>query len=233
MSGTPQNNSQPPGHRQPPEIDPPLADDQRWFAYELHDGLLQWIVGARMLAQAALATAAETDSISIEKHREIIARIKVLLDKAAEEGRSLIRFVDRPTDEAVDIGTQLQQFCDLAISRSQSVNAPTIELIQEGPRWPTLSIRRAWSVLRILQQAIQNAIAHSQADRIEVQLGWSDPQTLSARVIDQGIGFDSTAKFPNHFGLSTMKHRAAMCRGKLEIVTAPGQGCQVHLTLPL
>lgn len=231
MSSNSSNNAMPPND-DPPEVAPPAADDGRWFAYELHDGLLQWVIGARMQAQAALAAATEADSITINKHRECLSNIKTLLDMAAEEGRSLIRFIDEVRDAPVDLHQQLEQFCESVVFRLRLPNSPRVELTHEPPAWPRLSTRQAWSVFRILQQAIQNAIVHSQADRIEVHLSRGDLPTLTATVSDAGVGFDTSAQYPNHFGLRAMQHRAKTCRGSLAITSAPGQGCRIQLTVP-
>ena len=49
-------------------------------------------------------------------------------------------------------------------------------------------------------------------------------------VSDDGVGFEPTANYPGHFGLTSMRERAAACGGQLTITSAPGQG--TRLTVP-
>ena len=67
--------------------------------------------------------------------------------------------------------------------------------------------------------------------RVERLDGW-----VRVSVEDDGRGFDAARiDAPNglHFGLQGMRERAEGVGGKLEIVTAPGQGTQVMALLPL
>ena len=89
-------------------------------------------------------------------------------------------------------------------------------------------------VIRIVQEALNNVRKHAQVDRarvcVECKEGW-----LCVSVHDEGRGFDPASfATPNglHFGLRGMRERAGGLGGKLEIVTAPGQGTSVIVLLP-
>jgi signal transduction histidine kinase len=78
---------------------------------------------------------------------------------------------------------------------------------------------------RIAQEAVNNALKHSNATRIEVRLDRSN-DTLELSVRDFGKGL--TPEAPNHgLGMQTMRHRAQLIGGKLTVLNAPDGGAQI------
>ena len=51
-------------------------------------------------------------------------------------------------------------------------------------------------------------------------------------ITDNGRGFDRAVQRPGHFGLQSMRERAAAIGGVLTLVTAEGLGTQVHIRVP-
>lgn len=91
----------------------------------------------------------------------------------------------------------------------------------------------ALCVFRITQEALQNVAKHAHADSAIVELSRYDGH-LRLHVSDTGIGIDP-ARTQGHSGLGllSMKERARLCGGHVEIGSAPGQGASVTLTVPL
>lgn len=85
-------------------------------------------------------------------------------------------------------------------------------------------------VLRILQEALSNAVKHARASRIEVHAARRGGQVLFA-LVDDGIGFASSARVPNHYGLSGMDSRARKLGAQLHIDSAPACGTGVVLEI--
>ena len=91
-------------------------------------------------------------------------------------------------------------------------------------------------VYRILQEAMNNVAKHSEADRVHISLVKFGNE-LKLNVQDNGCGFDfeiisSNPNPMSGYGLSNMRDRAEICGGKLEIVSKPGAGTTIQLTLP-
>src|SRR5699024_3080331 len=80
------------------------------------------------------------------------------------------------------------------------------------------------TVLRIVQGALGNAVAHAHADRVVVTLTYSAAHAV-VDVADDGRGFDPTAVRPSaesdSFGLDVMRARAAAVGGTLTVDSAP------------
>ncbi|MED4455322.1 sensor histidine kinase [Metabacillus fastidiosus] len=91
------------------------------------------------------------------------------------------------------------------------------------------------SIYRILQELLNNADKHSDATNVAIHM-WEDNQRLHIDYRDNGKGFNLEIfnKQTNHIhmGLSGLKERILSLHGKVEFISAEGQGLQVHITLP-
>src|SRR6202007_703654 len=87
---------------------------------------------------------------------------------------------------------------------------------------------------RIAQEAITNAVRHANATQIDVDLGRKTGK-LRLQVRDDGRGFDaeSTQAQTVGLGLIGIKERAALVGGRTRIMSSPGKGTTVDVTLPL
>jgi signal transduction histidine kinase len=100
-----------------------------------------------------------------------------------------------------------------------------------GEDFPSVPLGETGTELsRIIQEAITNARRHSGAKRISVSLKMKGSDLL-AEVSDDGRGFGPNA--PAGVGLSSMRERAAVIGGELEIQSEPGQGTRVRSRVPL
>jgi signal transduction histidine kinase len=91
------------------------------------------------------------------------------------------------------------------------------------------------NLLRIAQEAVTNAVKHSQASQVRIRLGM-ERRKLSLQVADNGRGFEQKEAFSEmggHFGLLGMRERAERLGGELQLHSEPGQGTQVKVTVPL
>jgi signal transduction histidine kinase len=82
------------------------------------------------------------------------------------------------------------------------------------------------------QEAFHNVIRHAQAKHVRVRLEVCDDD-LVWEVRDDGRGFDPAGSFPGHYGLRSLRERAAQAGGECEITSAPGAGTCVRAKLPL
>jgi DNA-binding NarL/FixJ family response regulator/signal transduction histidine kinase len=91
------------------------------------------------------------------------------------------------------------------------------------------------ALLRIAQEAINNARKHSGARRVRVGLQYG-PEEVTLLVEDDGAGFDAHApRTPGPeggYGLFGMDERARLIGGTLEIDSTPGWGTRIRMMLP-
>jgi signal transduction histidine kinase len=87
--------------------------------------------------------------------------------------------------------------------------------------------------LRIGQEAINNAVKHARANRIDVALNF-DTRNVRLSVRDDGRGFDPSQQIADgHFGLLGMRERAEQIGGVMSVHSAVEGGTQIAVDVPL
>jgi signal transduction histidine kinase len=81
------------------------------------------------------------------------------------------------------------------------------------------------------REALANSVKHSGASTTWVRVQ-ALPGRVQLEIEDDGRGFDAEAAFAGHFGLESMRARAAEIGGRLTISTAPGKGTVVRVETP-
>ncbi|HXF12577.1 MAG TPA: PAS domain S-box protein [Terriglobales bacterium] len=88
-------------------------------------------------------------------------------------------------------------------------------------------------LLRVLQEALNNAVKHSGAKRIEVRLTETS-EGIHLSVSDSGRGFDmEAAKHGRGLGLTSMQDRVRLVHGSIVIDSQPMRGTTIHVRVPL
>jgi signal transduction histidine kinase len=91
------------------------------------------------------------------------------------------------------------------------------------------------SLFRIVQEATNNALRHAHATSIDVTLTMR-PGDVRASIRDDGSGFDvaearARSLRTRRLGLASMRERAALHGGALDVVSAPGRGTHVRVSV--
>lgn len=196
-----------------------VVQERNRLARELHDSLTQTLFSMKLAAETA-NTLIESDAGAA---RAEIERLQELAKTASSEMRSLI-FELRPPELEVDgLATTIRKHVD-ALRRVHDVS---IELHHEGQ--PQLDPRREKELLRIVQEALNNALRHAAARKIVVEL-LSGGGKVKAAVTDDGRGFDPAAPVSaRSFGLTSMRERAAALDATLVVSSEPGRGTTVSV----
>jgi signal transduction histidine kinase len=89
----------------------------------------------------------------------------------------------------------------------------------------------------LIEEAVNNARKYAEASTIGVQAGRQN-NMLVVRIIDNGKGFDADAVNAGYdkrgsFGMVNMRERAELLDGSLQLKSAPGQGTQITVFIPL
>jgi signal transduction histidine kinase len=98
---------------------------------------------------------------------------------------------------------------------------------------PALSNTVSLTLFRILQESLHNALKHSEAREVKVELGCASSEVY-LRVSDSGIGFDPESKSSQAgLGLVSMRERVRLINGKIEINSKPMGGTSIYVRVPL
>jgi signal transduction histidine kinase len=198
-----------------------ILSERNRVALELHDVVSQKLFSLVLAAEAA-ATMLERDRGAAGAQ---IARTGELAREALEELRALILEL-RPADlerdgldgalrKHVEVLRQIHRV-DIDLDLAAGVSAG------DGGR--------DGEILRIAQEAIQNALRHAGAGRVSVRLAAGNGGVV-LEVADDGVGFDPADPElrSKRLGLTSMEERAERLRGRLEIRSAPAAGTTVRL----
>ena len=196
--------------------------ERRRIAGDIHDDALQHL--AVTLLQLELA---EKGSDPFKGER--LAEIKQNLRAAVESLRRVL-FETRPPllDEAglvAAIRIYLRQIASESSFRHEIRSTLTREPVGE--------VRTV--AYRIVQEAVTNIRKHAGAKMVSVTL-MDDGDGILVHVLDDGRGFtrkDVTRAGRSHIGLLSMRERAELAGGWLEIDSTPGSGTTVAFWLPL
>jgi signal transduction histidine kinase len=173
----------------------------------------------------AAATLIERDSSCAGAE---VRKLQELAQRALEEMRSLV-FELRPAELEADglVPTLRKQIGVLC-----RVYGANIGLQVRGGRRLDPAVER--EVFRIVQEALNNAIKHAEADKVQVRLAMRNG-VFRASVGDDGVGFDPSdpALRGRHLGLTTMSERAEALGGALTVRARPGRGTTVELEVPV
>ena len=132
-----------------------------------------------------------------------------------------------------DVGSS-ESFVAVVRSVASRIAPDRIEVVEHNP--PT-SLRAGTEieVLSIVREAIANALAHAGSRaRIKVAISRS-AGGIEVQVEDDGAGFDPIAESvrKGHFGLWSMRERAARIGARLDVMSREGRGTRVRLLLPI
>jgi signal transduction histidine kinase len=78
------------------------------------------------------------------------------------------------------------------------------------------------------REALANVVKHAHAKSAVVRIE-DRPESVLLEIADDGRGFDATARRPGHFGLESMRGRAAAIDGDLTIESEAGGGTVVRV----
>jgi signal transduction histidine kinase len=200
-----------------------LAERNR-IAREIHDNLAQDILGISVqleLVARLMPAAAETAKGHLD-------RARMLVRNSMTEARRYVWDLRSQELQKKDLPAALRDTTKRLTAESK------IETVVEvaGPLRP-LPVEVETNLLRIGQEAINNAVKHARANRIEVGLNF-ETRKVQLSVRDDGRGFDPREQIADgHFGLLGMRERAEQIGGVLSIDSAPERGTQIAVDVPL
>lgn len=101
------------------------------------------------------------------------------------------------------------------------------------PITASLSDEQTTAIYRVMQELITNALKHSEASRVTLEIGQQEG-ALHIRYADDGKGMETdTVLSSDRLGIRGISERILMLGGDVSIQSAPGQGTRVRCSVPL
>lgn len=193
------------------------------IARELHDDVTQQLALLAMeLDQWDQSTSHDAD------FREHIRHAKRRISEIGEDVQELSHQLHSSKLEYLGLAAAAKGLSK-EISRNNRVR---VDFTEVGvPR--TLPNEVSLALFRILQEALHNAVEHSEAKDVDVRL-WEESNELHLTVKDLGKGFDPLSAMQGAgLGLTSMRERARLVNGNIAIESKPMQGTTIHVRVPL
>ena len=200
-----------------------ITEERQRLARELHDAVSQQLFAISMTATAVKRTLDK----DFEKAKRQVELIEEMAAVAQSEMRALLLHL-RPVH--LD-GRRLPQALEALVGElRQKVPGMAIVLDME----PQLKIlpEAEDHLFRIVQEALSNTLRHAKASRMDIVLR-QDQGELRLMMRDDGVGFDMEEKKQTSYGLLTMEERVHEMGGAMTLRSAPGEGTEIDIRVPV
>jgi signal transduction histidine kinase len=194
------------------------------MAREIHDTLLQGVTGIALQLGVVLPqvrTSPDAAAATLE-------RIVELALATSREARQAVWDIRPVALDENDFARAVE-----AAARQVAADAPTAVHVSVSGHVCPLPVKHQAVVLRIVREAVANAVRHAQARSIRLQLRYG-ARRLHVAVADDGRGFVVQTDFHSyegHWGLLGMQERASALGGALAVRSTPARGTTVTLVL--
>ena len=204
-------------------------EERRMIAYDLHDGLIQRLVGARMQLSNFNRQREDGNEGDCEKAKKSFQRATQHLSDAIIEGRHIIEGLRPALLDDLGLIPALQELADKVAEEMHC--ALTFNANLDDERLPAAVEITAF---RITQEALNNSRKYSQSKTLQITIV-RQKNHLEIVIQDWGSGFDAAeVQQKRHcVGLTGMQERAHLLGGECIITSAPAQGTVVKAILPV
>jgi signal transduction histidine kinase len=201
------------------------VEERRRIARDLHDSVSQALFSTVLHTRTAEKALGQESTEASERATHSLSAIAELTRSVQTEMRALMFELRR---DPVHDG--LVAALGRHAAGVRDVDVPTIEVVGPAGRL-ALSQEVETQLYGIGREALANVVKHAGASAALVRVEARREQVL-VEVRDNGRGFDPSVGRPGHFGLDSMRTRAAEIGGRLTIASAPGMGTVIRVRVP-
>lgn len=200
-----------------------LQEERHRLARELHDSVSQQLFAATMMLSALNEQAAK-NQVS-EPFQKQLNTVENIINASQSEMRALLLHL-RPINLE---GKSLRKGIEQLLIELQTK-------IQIGLVWEVEDVHLQSGIedhlFRIVQELLSNTLRHAKASTLEVYLKQVE-QTISLKMIDDGIGFDTKEGKVGSYGLQNIRERVTGMGGTCRIISFVGKGTSVEIKIPV
>jgi signal transduction histidine kinase len=201
--------------------------ERRNVARDLHDGVVQDLIGTSFLVEGARASLGAGDATRADT---LLGQMAESVRSSVQALRSTLIVVYPPTLAEDGLAQALDDLAQPLRTRGMDV---TVEDRVDQPL-PGLAAKATY---RVAQEALRNVGRHSHASTVSIQT-YVAAGRLCLVVRDDGVGLGpevqaSLGRAQGHLGLRTLADAAHEVHGYLEVNTAPDRGTEIRWEIPL
>jgi len=189
-------------------------EERRRFSRELHDGI----------GQSLFSLLIQLDGILSDEPREDLQKLRSNISGIMEEVRTLAWELRPSVLDDLGVVPAIRTYLD------NYTKYCGIRIGFENELRGRLGIQSETVIYRVIQEALTNIMKYSQTDEAVVRI-LDRGDAVEVQVEDRGKGFSNETKGKG-VGLFSMEERAKSIGGQLEVISAPGEGTRVTLSVP-
>lgn len=217
--------------------------EREYILQELHDTAIQDIfaceLGLMGIIDELPADADEAGIAAFESHRvrALRRRLSACLEYAQEANLNMRKILNERSARRWDGLALASSLVDAEIASHAKVSSVPVVPIVSGDA--EIGGNLARTVRMFVHECLCNVRKHARAEHVVVYLGVKD-DILSLCVEDDGVGFDPSSlaalgavgEAP-HFGLANLEEAVRLVGGRVDVESAPGEGCAVRARIRL
>ncbi len=186
---------------------------------ELHDNINQILTTTKLYLDMALTEKDISEELTIKSHENISTVI--------EEIRILSKSLVPPSLGDIGLKEAVSEMIDnLKYSQKLDIKLKTAGLLKV-----TIPGKIKLTVFRIIQEQMNNVLKHSKATEAEIKLTALKDE-LTVIITDNGIGFEPKKRMKG-IGLMNITSRTEVHKGYVRIISSPGNGCMLKISIPI
>ena len=193
-----------------------IAIERERMARDLHDGALQQVYAAGLLAQSLRKQTSGTLVAGLD-------RLILTINQSIEQLRAFL-IEGQAEIQNIELIPALESILD------ETQRILPIKTHWQTPNPPILPPEQITHVIAFTREALSNAIRHAQTDSVEVRLEYFD-KYLRLIIRDFGLGLPENREAG--YGLRNMRDRARLLGAELHFESVPGKGTSVILEMPV
>lgn len=195
-------------------------------ARELHDEAIQELIALNYHL-------AEFRGIIQPEYSDGVIRLQEHVRQIVGELRDLCADLRPPALDSLGLVAAIR----FRIRAVQQQAAFQIRLVVQGDEDEPLPDEVALCLFRAVQEALNNAQKHAAPSKVEIRLALG-VEDIWLSIVDDGQGFRVPTQLERlldeqHFGLIGLRERLELVQGTLEVLSAPDQGTQIRIWVPL
>lgn len=195
--------------------------ERKELGRELHDNVNQILAIVKMYLGMLTSGDYSTDDNLLEKSYEYV-------NDAMKEIRKLSHSLVAPSLGNLGLKESLQILAnDTNLLNGLQVHLDLDKSFTEDGADKTKELM----LYRVVQEQLNNITKYAKANEAFIILK-KENDTLLLTIADNGVGFDTNQKSMGGIGLTNMKSRIEFYSGKLNIISAPQQGCKIEISIP-
>ena len=201
-----------------------IVDERNRLARELHDSVTQSLYSLTLFAETAQRMMEVGEMIEARRCLTEIADSSL---QALKEMRLLVHKLRPTTYKDVGLANSIEQRLRAVEGRSG------IKFDFRADKTLFLNPEAESALYAVAVEALNNALKHARADRIQVAL-LRDGNFISLEISDNGSGFDlDQARESGGLGLASVQERVAELQGDIQINSVPGEGSTIRVRIPI